>query len=1130
MKKKKRIRMNRYVILLLAILIQPGTLFLNAQTATVSISKSNITLKELITEIEKQAGYLFVYSKSDINVSTKIKVDANKKQVKSMLDDILPGIGLNYEYSENYISLKRNNQQGKPAQTSKRIVVKGTVVDRLGEAIIGANITEKGTANGAITDIDGNFTLTLPANATLSVTYIGYQAYETSVSGKNSFSIVLQEDAKVPDEVVIVGYGVQKKISSTAAVSSMKTADISQKPVMNITNSLAGRLAGVVAKQGSGEPGQDGASLLIRGKSTLGNSSPLVIVDGVARDFSRIDPNMIDDITILKDAAAVAPYGMAGANGVILVTTKKGKSGAPVLSYNGYVGFQNPTRITDQVNSYEYALMKNEAAMNAGRPAYDAYSREQVEMYRKTCAGDPDADMDLYPNSNGLRDLIKRNTLMTSHNMQLSGGSDKFRYYVSVGYSYQEGMWSTTDYSKYNAMVNLDIDATKYTKVNIGLSGWHEDKNYPAIAAGDIMYQAYRTPPVSAIYYSNGLWGQYVGKSLIGQVYHSGYDQQRTNQLNTSITIEQEIPFVKGLSIKGVLNYDPYHDRDKTWATPMPVYTLDASKSPYDYTLGYQGPEKPNLTSNASESTNFTYQGIINYVNTFGKHTVSLLGVAEARERQVWNLNAKRLNYGILVDEINAGSNNPDDISNGGNSWKERQVGYVYRLGYNYSNRYMVEFSGRYDGHYYFAPGKKFGFFPAISVGWNIGEESFLQKSAEWLDKLKVRVSYGTSGNLAGSSYQYMSDYGFGNGANFNGTPTMGMWENLQGNPRITWEKAKKFNLGVEFSVLNNMLSIEADYFYEKRSNMLMTPNALVPAEYGIPLSQVNAGRMHNQGVEFVLNYQQRIGKDLMIGARGTFTFARNILDEIFETDVTYNNPNRRNTGRPTGTTFGLKALGYFTENDFNPDGNLKEDIPSQPWGKVYPGDIRYADLSGPNGVPDGKIDEHDHTVIGYANGQPEMIFGLAPTISWKGFDFNALFQGATRTSISLGETLVMPFFDSGSATKLQFTDHWTPDNPNARYPRLTSEVTVNNHRQPSSWWVRDATYVRLKSVEIGYTIPKSLLNHIGVGSIRLYASGQNLWTWTPFIKEIVDPEAGSANGKYYMQQSVYAFGMNITF
>lgn len=1014
--------------------------------------------------------------------------------------------------------------------TGQQITVRGTVVDKLGDTVIGANITERNTANGAITDINGNFTLTVAANATITVTYIGYQTQHIPVNGRNALSIVLEEDSKTLDEVVVVGYGVQKKISSTAAVSSMKTKDIAQKPVMNITNSLAGRMTGVIAKQNSGEPGQDGASLLIRGKATLGNSNPLVIVDGVARSFSQIDPNMIDDITILKDAAAVAPYGMAGANGVILVTTKKGKSGAPVASYNGYVGFQNPTRITDQVNSYEYAIMKNEAAMNAGRPAYDAYSREQVEGYRKSSYGEAGADYDLYPNSNGLRDLVKRNTLMTSHNVQLSGGAEKFQYFASVGYSHQEGMWSTTDYSKYNALINLDIEATKLTKVSLSVSGWHENKNYPAIDAGSIMYQAYRTPPVSAVYYSNGLWGQYVGKSLIGQTYHSGYDRQRTNQMYTSLAVEQKLPFLEGLSIKGVVNYDPYHDRGKTWATPIPVYTLDASQDPYEYTLGYQGPEKPNLESKASESTNLTYQAMLNYVNTFGKHTVSALAVVEARERKVWNLEAKRLNYAIDLDEINAGSKDPADISNGGNSWIERQVGYVYRLGYNYDNRYMAEFSGRYDGHYYFAPNEKFGFFPALSLGWNIGEEKFLKDKVEWIDKLKVRVSYGESGNLAGSAYQYMSDYGFGNGVNFNGTPTMGMWENLQGNPNITWEKAKKFNVGVEFSVLNNLLSLEADYFYEKRSNMLMEPNALIPAEYGIPLAQVNAGRMHNQGVEFTLNYQQRLGKDFHIGARGTFTYARNILDEVFETDATYNNPNRRQTGRPSGTMFGLQALGYFSADDFNPDGTLKDGIAQQPWGKVYPGDIRYADLSGPDGVPDGKIDEHDYTVTGYANGQPEIVFGLAPNMSWKGFDFNALFQGAARTSISLGETLVMPFFDSGSATKLQYRDHWTPDNPNARYPRLTSEVTVNNHRQPSSWWVRDATYVRLKSIELGYTLPKSATEYIGISALRVYASGQNLWTWTPHIKEKVDPEAGSANGKYYMQQAVYAFGVNITF
>lgn len=367
-------------------------------------------------------------------------------------------------------------------------------------------------------------------------------------------------------------------------------------------------------------------------------------------------------------------------------------------------------------------------------------------------------------------------------------------------------------------------------------------------------------------------------------------------------------------------------------------------------------------------------------------------------------------------------------------------MGYVFRVGYNYDNLYLLELSGRYDGHYYFAPGKRFGFFPAVSLGWNIGNESFM-KNIEWLNRLKIRGSYGESGNLAGGSYQYLSDYGFGTAGNFGGVPVMGMWENIQGNPNITWEKAKKFDLGIEFAAFNGMLQAEADFCYEKRSNMLMAPNSEVSAEYGIQLSQVNAGCMHNQGVDLMVSFNKQFNKDWTFGVRGTFTYAHNTLDEVFETEATYNNPNRRRTGRPDGTMFGYHCLGYFTYDDFNPDGSLKDGIATQPWGQVYPGDLRYEDLSGPEGVPDGKIDENDMTVIGRSNWNPEIVFGLAPSVKWKGFDLDALFQGATRTNISLGETLVMPFFDSGSATKLQFQDHWTPDNQDARYPRLTSEL-----------------------------------------------------------------------------------------
>ncbi len=615
-----------------------------------------------------------------------------------------------------------------------------------------------------------------------------------------------------------------------------------------------------------------------------------------------------------------------------------------------------------------------------------------------------------------------------------------------MGYLYQEGMWSTTDYQRFNLQSNISVQATSTTTVDLNLGGWYEKKKYPGVSSGDIMYQAYRTPPVSAIRYSNGLWGQYVGKSLYAMAYRSGYEERPAYQLNATISVNQELPFVKGLSVKGVVSFDPYRSKTKNWLTPMPVYTLDASSDPYRWTEGFQGPEKPYLTEKYSEDTPITIQGMINYSNSFGPHNITALAVVEARNKSSWNLGARRNNYGINVDEINSGSSDPADISNEGTSWKERQVGYVFRVGYNYDNLYLLELSGRYDGHYYFAPGKRFDFFPAVSLGWNIGNESFM-KNIEWLNRLKIRGSYGESGNLAGGSYQYLSDYGFGTAGNFGGVPVMGMWENIQGNPNITWEKAKKFDLGIEFAAFHGMLQAEADFCYEKRSNMLMAPNSEVSAEYGIQLSQVNAGRMHNQGVDLMVSFNKQFNKDWTFGVRGTFTYAHNTLDEVFETEATYNNPNRRRTGRPDGTMFGYHCLGYFTYDDFNPDGSLKDGIATQPWGQVYPGDLRYEDLSGPEGVPDGKIDENDMTVIGRSNWNPEIVFGLAPSVKWKGFDLDALFQGATRTNISLGETLVMPFFDSGSATKLQFQDHWTPDNQDARYPRLTSEVTVSNHR-----------------------------------------------------------------------------------
>lgn len=1041
------------------------------------------------------------------------------------------GVNAHNSLNANFIWVTRVN--------SSKLIVKGKVVDaKSGETIPGVSVLVKGTKIATITDVNGSFQIDAPDNATLVFTFIGYERAEATINGKTNLTVRLQPAANNLDEVVVVGYGTQKKTSLTSAVSTVDVADITQKPVVNITNSLVGRASGLIATQGGGEPGFDGSNLLIRGPATTGRTNPLTVVDGVPRDFSRLDPNSIATITILKDAAAVAPYGVAGANGVILITTKSGKIGKPSLTYNGYYGFQNPTSVPRFVNSFQYATLRNEAAANDGTAA--PYTARDLELFQNH--QDPDGHADARP----LEDIIEKNAPIQYHNVSLSGGTESVKYFASLGYNRQEGMWSTTFLNKYNGSLGLTANATKSTVVNLRVNAYQEDQHYPSQGAGTIIGQAQRQNPTFPVRYTNGLAAGYIGQSLYGEIYDSGYSLNKNNALLTQFSIDQKLP-LEGLSVKGILSYDVGPDPlgfsgnqntiQRRYVTPIRFTNPVAPNNvfgpgvEYTYPIGIQGSTKPSFSQTAGENKMITYQGLLTYKHTFGKHDFNGVLVAEYRDVKWQNFTANRINYNLNIDELNFGGPLPTDVSVSGSSGGQKQLGYVYRLGYMYDQKYGVEVSGRYDGSYVFAPGNRFGFFPAFSALWRISQESFM-KDVTWVDNLKLRGSYGQSGNYPnGGQYQYLSAFGaYSNSGVIGGTATQGISENLQGNPNITWEKSNKTDIGIDGSFFKGLLSIEADYFYEKRSNFLVNVGAVLPSEYGVNTGQINGGILSNHGVELTLSSSKNFSNDLRLDVTGTFTFAKSKLLKFFENSATFNNPNRRQTGRPLGQQFGLKALGYFTPDDFldptvqNPQ--LKPNVAVPNFGQVHPGDLKYADLSGPDGVPDGKVNADDITDIGNPQ-TPQIIYGFAPRLSYKNFDLDLLIQGSGRSSIGLNNYYVFPFLGSGSATELVFQDHWTPQTPNARYPRISGTPSSNN-TQFSSWYLRNDSYIRLKSAEIGYTFSRKMLGNV-LNSVRIYGSGQNLLFWTPGMKEKIDPENSGSNQNYY-QQRVITFGLNATF
>ncbi len=973
----------------------------------------------------------------------------------------------------------------------------------------GVTVQVKGTLNRTATDTKGYYLVkNVSSSDSLLFSFLGFRGETVAVNSRLQVNINLQVEASLLDQVVVVGYGTQKKSSLTAAISSIKGKEIASIPISDLSNGLGGRMSGVIFRQGSGEPGADASRIYVRGISTTGNNQPLLIVDDIPRSFQNLDPNSIATITILKDAAAVAPYGVAGANGVILVTTKRGRTGAPTLTYNGYVGVQNPTVLPEYPSSYEYALLVNAASKNAGLPA--RYSEYAIQKYK-------DGSLpDLFPNTSPW-DYIKRNAILTSHNIEIAGGSDKIKYYSSIGYQFEGGIFGATSQKRYNVDLKVDAQATNTTKVSLSVNGREQSNNYPSTTTQRIFQTISNANPTWVQVYSNGL----IGERLAGFIYNNGYRRTSTSQIYSQLSVDQEMSFIPGLKLKGTIAFDPTVTFNKAWLTPITASTIDTTTTPYKYRSGIIEQPQTELNQSTSKNTQLTYQLGLNYVHTYAKNNIGFLALFESKANDLFSFGGARRNYGLNIDELDMGSSSQSDISNFGNSSKARQIGLVYRATYDYNSKYLFEASGRYDGSYYFAPGKQYGFFPAVSVGWRLSEEKFFKRNFKSIDNLKIRASYGEVGALAGSPFQYLNTYGvYGPAYVISGNAVQAIRERIESNPDITWERAKKSDIGLEASFWNGLLNVEADYFFEKRSNMLTSPDVITPSEYGIGLSQVNEGVMKNNGFDLSIGSVYAVSKSLQISLSGNLTYAQNTLLHVFETPATYNNPNRRLTGRPLGSQFGFEAIGFFQTDDFNQSGSLKPTIATQPWGKVLPGDIRYRDVSG-----DGKIDNNDIKEIGHPQ-TPGIIYGINPNIRYKSFTLDLLFQGAAKTSFYGSGSYAMAFA-GGTVPVIQNLNYWTPENPHAKNPRITSAPTVNNS-QISSFWMRNASYLRLKSASLSYVIPADAIRKFKLQNIRIFLASQNLLTWTKIVN--YDPEIIDPQGYNYPLQKVTSIGINVTF
>lgn len=1087
-----------------------------AYSQKVSLSTKGAELEKVFEEIYNQSGYLFLYTSKLMTNAKPVSLKVKNASLEKVLELCFRGQPFTYSIVEKTVVVKPLVQStptgGPPATTQavQPVTIAGQVTDEeTGERLPGVSIGLKGTNKGTSTAEDGTYRLEIPESVQSQVlvfSLVGYTSREIPLSGQSTLNVKLTKDIGKLEEVVVVGYGQQKKINLTSSVSSIDTKELSKAPVANVSNALVGRLPGLIAVNGNGKPGS-GSSISIRGASTFGDNSALVLVDGIVRDFQFIDPNEIESISILKDASATAVYGSRAANGVILVTTKRGSLGKPTFNYNGFVGMQSPTRYPDVLSAYEYAVMKNEAVKNMGKPAQ--YTDQQLEDIRTG----------VIPETDWYGLTMKDQSFQTQQNISVNGGSEAIKYYLSLGYLNQDGMYDRINFKRYSIRSNVDANINRNLTISADFDASTRENKGSAYAAEAIFSDIVAAYPMDKAYNPDGTI-YYTHEQHPVEEIKTGYNNTKVNVLQATVSLKQKLPFIEGLSVSGKASFGKEYTNNKHYNVPVLMNRQDADGNTleiYPYG-GWNG--KTALNQGFDEYNTVTLNAALNYQRIIGEHDISGLLLFEQFDAKSNNFYAFRTNFPAKdLDELFYGGEAQKD-ANGG-SFNDGRRSAVARVNYTYKQRYLFEASFRRDGSVAFPESKKYGFFPAVSAGWRIGEESFIRNSArmDFVDDLKLRVSYGKVGNDRNvymgrtPTFQYLQVY------NPSGTLVSGnegltsITPGILPNPNVTWETATIADVGLEGSLWKSKLQFVVDLFYKRTSDILLERIRSIPSTVGAQLPAENYAVVDNKGIELSLTHRNRVGAlNFYVTLNGSFSRSK-----VITLDEPANIPDYLlQTGRPLNFITGYKALGFFQS---------AEDVASyypQFNGGQQPGDVKYADING-----DKKVDANDITIISMDNSTPKVIGGLSFGGTIKGFDFAVLFQGATKVNRML-DGMARTFFQGGSWNNfVDLKDHWTPENPNARYPRPWEGPHPNNSHN-SSLYLRDASYIRLRSVDLGYTLPSATMKRVGVDRLRVYLSGSNLFLIDKL--KMFDPEVENPSGSYYPQQRSMNLGVNLTF
>lgn len=1109
-----------------------------SQFKTLSVSMSNSTLREVLKTIEKSSQFVFFYLDDAVNLERKVSIDSKNKNIEEILSELFEGTSCTYRISDRQIFISGKAPASTEQQQNKR-KISGRVTDIKGEPLIGVNVTVDGDANGSITNMDGLYEIFVTKKSVvLKFTYIGFKTSEIRTNAStNIYDVTLEEQVNELEETVIVGYGTQRKISNIGAQSSMKMEDI-KTPSASLTTTLAGRLAGVVAVQRTGEPGKDAADIWIRGISTPNTSSPLVLVDGVERSFNDIDPEDIESLTTLKDASATAVYGVRGANGVILIKTKPGKVGKPTVSADYYESFTRFTKMVDLADGITYMNAANEAMRNDGIAT--KYTEDQI---RNTIAG---KDPYLYPNVDWLKEIFNDWGHNRRVNVNVRGGSEKVAYYASVSYFNETGMTVTDKnintydskmkYSRYNFTTNLNIDVTPTTKVEIGAQGYLGEGNYPAISSADLYNAAMSISPVEypKMFFVNGeafVPGTSTNNNFnnpYSQATRRGYDNLTKNQIYSNLRVTQDLDMLtKGLKLTAMYAFDVYNEIHVHQDRAESTYNFLDTSVPYDMNGQpilqriYEGSNVLSYKQETSGNKKTYLEASLNYDRTFNDdHRVSALFLFNQQSKLLYP-------KGTLEDAI-----------------PYRMMGIAGRATYSWKDRYFAEFNIGYNGAENFSPKHRFGTFPAFGVGWVVSNEKFWQPLSKAVSFLKIRYTDGKVGNSEVSDRRFMyldqmkenGDYGykFGpNGTKWSGYETVNMAVDL------IWEESRKQDLGIDLKLFNDDLSIVFDLFKERRENILLKREHSIPSFLGYNTSAPygNIGIIENKGFDGTIEYNKRINKDWVIALRGNVTFNKDkwIQGELPEQKYEWMNQ----YGHNINGVKGYVAEGLFTQTEIDDMArweslsDANKAITPKPFasqfGTVKAGDIKYKDLNN-----DGQIDAYDQTYISRGD-VPTTVYGFGFTVGWKDLSVGMMFQGVAGAERVLNGSSVNPFNGGGGSGNLysNIGDRWTEENPdqNAFYPRLSygSETTSNiNNFQKSTWWVRNMNFLRLKTLQLSYNLPKPWVNKVHLKNAAVYVMGTNLFTLSRF--KLWDPELNTDNGASYPNTTSYSVGINFTF